>query len=129
MKTKNLFSHSSVYGMLGIALVGLIAVAGCVVEPDGRAYVAPVVVEPAPVVVESDLVYYPDYEIYFDPVAHVYWHSERGVWISGPAPIGVSVDVLLGSASVHTGFRGSPELHHADVIRRYPHGWRPEGRR
>jgi len=43
--------------VLGGALLGILALTGCVVEPDGRAYVAPVVVAPAVVEVAPQPVY------------------------------------------------------------------------
>jgi len=128
MKAKSIFTSCLTTGTLGIAVLGLLALAGCD-EPEPRPYPRPVVVEPGPVIVENDLIYYPDYEVYYDPFARVYWHAERGVWVSGPAPVGVSVEVLRGAPFVHTGFHESPELHHAEIVRRYPHGWRPDGRR
>jgi len=111
-----------------VAFIGVLA--GCVVEPvGGRAYVAaPVVVVDQPVGIEGGLIYYPDYEVYFDPGARIYWYARGGAWIRGPRPEGISVDVLLASPHVRMDFRDSPANHHAEVVRRYPHGWRPRER-
>lgn len=78
--------------------------------------------------VEEGLVYYPNYEMYFDPVARVYWYPRGGGWVTGPSPVGVSVDVLLASPSVRMNFRDSPANHHGEVIRQYPRDWRPAER-
>jgi hypothetical protein len=125
MKPKNIFFSARLLfcAFLG-ALVGVFA--GCVVEP---AYVAPapVVVQPD-VGIEGGLVYYPDYEVYYDPGLRVYWYNRGGVWVNGAAPPGISVDVLLRSPSVRMDFRDSPANHHAEIARRYPHGWRPAER-
>jgi len=129
MKTKTVSFNYSLHCVAGLACLGLLAVAGCVVEPDGRVYAAPIVVAPAPVVVvESDLIYYPGYEVYYDPGARLYWYSRGGAWVTDRAPPGISVDVLLASPSIHTGFRDSPQNHHADIVRQYPRNWRPNGR-
>ena len=86
-----------------------------------------VVAQPAVVVDTSAMVYYPTYEVYFDPGAQVYWHSDRGHWVSGGAPEGVSVAVLQGSPSARVDFHGSPESHHAVVAQQYPRNWKPQG--
>jgi hypothetical protein len=74
--------------------------------------------------VEGGLIYYPDYEVYYDPGAQIFWYPQGGVWITGPRPPGISVDVIFASPHVRMDFRDSPALHHAEVVRRYPRGWR-----
>jgi hypothetical protein len=121
-----MFRHRRVRCALGLAL--LVTLAGCIVEPvGGRAYVAGPVVQ-GPVVVQEGLIYYPNYEVYFDPVARVYWYPRGGAWITGPSPVGVSIDVLLASPSVRMNFRDSPANHHSEIIRQYPRDWRPAER-
>jgi hypothetical protein len=126
MTTQNLFCSRSFRCLLSLALLGVLA--GCIIEPVGdRAYVAPVQVQ-ADVGIEGGLVYYPDYEVYFDPGTRAYWYNHGGAWVNGPAPEGISVDVLLRSPSVRMDFRDSPANHHAEIARRYPHGWKPAPR-
>jgi hypothetical protein len=71
------------------------------------------------------LVYYPDYEVYYDPGTQVYWHNDGGRWNQGPAPVGVSVNVLRSSPSARMNFHDSPANHHSAVVQQYPHGWKP----
>jgi hypothetical protein len=127
MTDKNLFRNRWVRCFLWVAFIG--ALAGCVVEPvGGTAYVAaPVVV--GSVGIEGGLIYYPDYEVYFDPGARVFWYNRGGVWVTGARPEGIAVNVLLASPHVRMNFRDSPANHHGEVLRRYPHGWRPDDRR
>jgi hypothetical protein len=154
MTNKNFTLHL-VLCTLGLALMALFA--GCIVQPvGGRAYApapvyyrrapapvyygpppatvyvpapAPAVVVQAPVAIQDGLIYYPSYEMYYDPGLQIYWYNQGGVWLSGPRPYGVSVDVLIGSPFVRLGFRGSPAGHHGDVVRMYPRNWQPPGRR
>jgi len=88
----------------------------------------PAVVVTQPEVVVADpvgLVYYPNYEVYYDPSTSVYWHADGGRWSSGPAPVGVTVDVLQRSPSARMNFHDSPANHHSVVVQKYPHGWKP----
>jgi len=99
---------------------------GCIVEPVPRR----VYVEPAPgtVLVADDYIYYPDYEVYYNPYTQLYWYTEGGAWVSGPIVPGITVDVLLRAPSVRLSFHDSVANHHAMVARRYPRGWRPPPR-
>jgi hypothetical protein len=129
MSDKNLSRNRWLRCALWVALIGTLA--GCVVEPvqPRRVYVAPPVVEvDQSVGIEGGLIYYPDYEVYYDPVVQVFWFPRGGVWVTGPRPPGIRVDVLLASPHVRMDFRDSPGNHHGEVVRRYPHGWRPERR-
>jgi len=128
MTTKEFFRHRPFCCALGVALAGIVA--GCIVEPvGGRAYVAgPVVQVQEPVVVDPAFVYYPSYEVYYEPSTRVYWYPRGSAWVTGPAPGGVSLDVLIASPSVRMDFRDSPANHHAQVIRQYPRDWQPPGR-
>jgi hypothetical protein len=135
-------------GKTGFALTTglLIAVTGCFSHADGQSIrfsipapvvvvsppavvvsppavvVAPPVVAVAPAVVvgEDDYVYYPSYGVYYNTSRHQYAYMDGGAWVSRPAPIGVSADVLLASPSVRMDFHDSPANHHADMARRYP---------
>src|SRR5579862_9446841 len=82
---------------------------------------------PTAVVVQDDYVYYPGYEVYYSRTRHHYFYSEGGVWVSRPAPPGVSVDVLFASPSVRVDFHDSPAFHHAEMVQRYPRNWAPSG--
>jgi hypothetical protein len=79
------------------------------------------------VVVQDDYVYYPGYEVYYSRTRHQYFYPEGGVWVSRPAPRGVSVDVLLASPSVVVDFHDSPASHHAEMVQKYPKNWAPSG--
>ena len=102
-----------------LGAVFLMTLTGCVAyvdrPPQGSVYVAPPVV-----VVQDDYIYYPDYEIYYSSSRHQYAYREGSVWVSRPAPRGVSVNVLLRSPSVKMNFHDSPANHHAEVVRQYP---------
>ncbi len=115
-------------GVLAAALLG--ALTGCpakpavvyVNSPAPSAPVSPPVVASAPLVVTTGLIYYPDYEVYYDPGVRVYWYMDGGHWVNGPRPGGISVDVLLHAPSAHMDFHDSPEAHHAQVVQKYPRG-------
>jgi len=92
------------------------------------AVVAPSVVVGAPVVVaEDNYVYYPSYGVYYNTSRHQYAYMDGGAWVSRPAPMGVSADVLLASPSVKMDFHDSPANHHEAMVRKYPKNYR-EGR-
>jgi hypothetical protein len=123
MKINNTFVPPRLRYALWFVLAAILA--GCIVEPlPGPAYVPPPGGEV--VGVEGGLIYYPDYEVYYDPAVRVFWFNRGGVWVTGPRPPGISVAVVFASPHVRMDFRDSPALHHAEVLRRYPHGWRPE---
>ncbi len=120
-----------------LAVVLLGALAACKPSAVNPPTVAPAAPAPAPatvyvdqptVVVPEGLIYYPDYEVYYDPGVHVYWYLDGGRWVSGPRPGGISVDVLLHAPSARMDFRDSPENHHAQVVQRYPRGGTPPDR-
>jgi len=90
--------------------------------PAAPAVVAPVLVEAAPPVVTAGLIYYPDYEVYYDPGVRIYWYMDGGRWVNGPRPGSVSVDVLLHAPTAQMSFRDSPENHHSQVVKQYPRG-------
>jgi hypothetical protein len=146
MNLKDIFDQSHFRSVVGIALgttfiVLLAALTGCPAQPPPASTVvvtapAPAAAQPAvvvqPVVVDQPMVedtagfiYYPNYEVYYDPVGRVYWHNDGGRWNSGPSPGTVSVDVLRASPSAHMNFHDSPENHHAQVVQQYPHDWHP----
>ena len=88
----------------------------------------PVVVAAPPVViVQDDYAYYPNYVIYYNRHRHQYAFLDGGVWVFAPTPMGVSVEVLLASPSVHMEFHDSPEHHHAAMLQKYPRNWKPTG--
>jgi hypothetical protein len=83
----------------------------------------PVVV--APVVTTDNYVYYPNYGVYYNNHRHQYHFLKGDVWMAQPAPAGVPVDVLMASPSVNMDFHDSPEKHHAEMLKKYPHNWKP----
>jgi hypothetical protein len=134
MNNKNTFLKTNLIGLaLGAAL--LVALTECrsfagglqigISVPVPVVVVAPpVVVVAPPVVIEDDYVYYPSYGVYYNSSRHQYAYMDGGVWVSRPAPIGVSVDVLMASPSVQMDFHDSPEKHHAMMIQKYPRDWK-----
>ena len=94
-------------------------------QPVGITVTPPVVVVPA--VVLENYVYYPNYGIYFNSRRHQYVYLKGDVWVTQPAPEGVSVEVLMASPSVNMDFHDSPERHHAEMLKKYPRDWKPSG--
>jgi hypothetical protein len=120
-KTKLFFNP----GKAGIVLnaVLLVTLAGCDRYVDGPG--AGITVASPAVVVQDDYVYYPSYGVYYSTSRRQYACLEGSVWVSQPAPRGVSVDVLLASPSVRMDFHDSPAQHHAAVVQKYPKNWKP----
>ena len=94
-------------------------------QPVGITVTPPVVVVPA--VVAENYVYYPNYGIYYNSHRHQYLYLKGDVWVTQPAPEGVSVEVLMASPSVNMDFHDSPERHHAEMLKKYPRDWKPSG--
>jgi hypothetical protein len=118
---KNIFA-SSKFAFVPLSAL-LLTLTGCVGYVRGpRVGIA---VEPAVFVAQDDYVYYPGYDVYYSTYRHQYAYMDGGVWISRPAPRGVSVSVLLASPSVRMDFHDSPANHHAEMVRRYPRNWAP----
>jgi hypothetical protein len=99
----------------------------------GNAAAQPVVVTvPPPVVavpavVSENYVYYPNYGVYYNSHRHQYVYLKGDVWVTQPAPEGVTAEVLMASPSVDMDFHDSPERHHAEMLKKYPHDWKPSG--
>jgi hypothetical protein len=113
----------------GFALgaVLLMALAKCVSNADAQSAVLTVntpVVVPS-VVVQDNYVYYPSYGVYYNSSRHQYAYMDGNAWVSRPAPLGVSAEVLLASPSVRMDFHDSPEKHHAEMLKQYPKNWAP----
>ena len=132
--------RSKIRFLIGIATLGVLT--GCVGYVEERPHRAavyaqpqtvyapapPVYVEPAPTVyVEDDYVYYPSYEVYYSGRTRLYSYREGTAWVTRPAPPRVSVNVLLGSPTVRTGFRDAPSGHHERMVKTYPKNWAPPG--
>ena len=83
----------------------------------------PVVVAPA--VVSENYVYYPNYGIYYNSHRHQYLYLKGDVWMTQPAPEGVTAEVLMASPSVDMDFHDSPERQHAEMLKKYPRDWKP----
>jgi hypothetical protein len=125
-------SHKAMRQRLAAGTVLLGALTGCVGYVDGPqqgdVYAQPPAVQvDAGVVVQDDYVYYPGYQVYYNSYRRQYAYQEEGVWVSRPAPRGVSVDVLLASPSVRMTFHDSPANHHAAIARQYPKHWAAAG--
>jgi hypothetical protein len=70
----------------------------------------------------DDYVYYPGSEVYYSPAHRYYMYYDRGAWVHRPEPPHVWVREAP-SVTIH--LQDSPERHHPEVIRQYPHNWRP----
>ena len=93
------------------------------VRPAPPAVVAPGVVE------QDTYAYYPRYGVYYNRKHHQYVYQRGERWVVAPTLEGVTPEVLMASPSVEMDFHDSPERHHAEVIRKYPKDWAPEGDR
>jgi hypothetical protein len=73
---------------------------------------------------QDDYDYYPGYEVYYARNRHEYVYRDGNNWVHSATYPRANAEVLLSSPSVRVDFRDSPERHHAEVVRRYPHDWR-----
>jgi hypothetical protein len=113
----------------GVALLATLA--GCVATPVAQnpRYGTR---SPAPVQVvqvyqqPDDFDYYPAYEVYYSRNRREYVYRDRGTWVRGPEPRGVSLSLMLASPAVRVDFHDSPDRHHENIVRTYPRHWRPE---
>jgi len=119
------FRACGIRSALAILLLG--ALTGCPATPAVVQVATPAPVPAAPAVavvaqpvVTAGLIYYPDYEVYYDPGVRVYWYIDGGRWVNGPRPGSVSVDILQHAPTAQMNFRDSPENHHAQVVQQYP---------
>jgi hypothetical protein len=137
---KHSFKPGKARFVLNTAL--LMALTGCIGYADAQGIritvPAPVIVVTPPVIVASPVVvtqdnyvYYPSYGVYYNTSRHQYAYMDGNAWVSRPAPMGVSADIVLASPSVKMDFHDSPSHHHADMVRKYPRdfkGDRPDQR-
>jgi hypothetical protein len=109
--------------VFSLAVTATLLGSACIYEnPHGRVGYR----EPAPVVVmvQDDYVYYPEYEVYYSNSRHQYGYRDGNAWAWRPAPVNVSLNVMLSSPSVRMDFHDSPELHHSAVVKSYPRNWK-----
>ena len=115
-----------------LAISAFLTLTGCVkqqnYQPPGSAEPPAAVAAPSQVVVDDDYVYYPEYEVYYSNRRHLYGYRDGSSWAWRPSPPRVDVDLLLRSPNVHLDFHDSPDRHHSEVVRRYPHNWKPSGK-
>lgn len=74
----------------------------------------------------DDYEYYPGYEVYYSPAHRYYYYRDGRSWVRRQTPPRAWAQ---GSPSVHVHFNDAPERHHAEIVRQYPHNWRPAGSR
>ncbi|HTL66649.1 MAG TPA: hypothetical protein VL200_03215 [Lacunisphaera sp.] len=72
----------------------------------------------------DDYDYYPGYEVYYSRRHHYYYYQDGHAWVRRPTP----PRTFVPGPSVRMDFHDAPERHHAEVVRRYPHDWRPDRR-
>jgi len=116
-------THQVGFVLGAVLLAGLTTGVGTAAAQSIGITVTPPVV--APVVISEDYVYYPNYGVYYNSHRHQYHYLKDNVWVTQPAPEGVSAEVLLASPSVNMEFHDSPEKHHAEMLKRYPRNWKP----
>jgi len=75
----------------------------------------------------DDYVYYPQYEVYYVPTRkeYVYYDSSTATWVRTTAPTRVWAKDIADAPYVKMDFHDAPEVHHLDVVRRYPQTWVP----
>ena len=96
-------------------------------SPTAVAAAQPVIQAPADALDDYD--YFPGYETYYSRNRHEYVYRDNNAWVRRPQPRGISADILLAAPSVRLDFHDSPERHHDNVVRSYPHDWkRPEAK-
>jgi hypothetical protein len=131
VNNKNRFLNISRIGfvsgaMLVAALTGYSGNAGA--QSVGITVTPPPIVAP-PVVVEDNYLYYPGYGIYFNSGRHQYAYLQGDSWVTAPAPVGVSLEVLQASPSVKMDWHDGPEHHHKEMQEKYPKNWSSPGGR
>jgi hypothetical protein len=70
-------------------------------------------------------IYYPDSEVYYDPGQRIFVYRDHDRWIRNSAPPRYWD---RNGISVRLSFNDSPWNHHHEVMRQYPHRWRPDRR-
>ena len=127
---QKLFSSTRGLGLsVCAALLSLsVGCVGYVERPQGRSARVTRTVVAGPVFIEQDdYVYYPSYQVYYGSRSHQYYYQDGPSWVARPAPLNLSVSVLLASPSVTMDFHDGPSAHHAQVIRTYPRTWTKSG--
>ena len=97
-------------GTMGLVIATPPAVAGDVIVHIG-------VGAPAPQPVVYQYVYYPEAEVYYVPETRVYWWSNGGTWVSGPA---VPSGIVLGASTTLRVDASEPWHHHEVIVQKYP---------
>lgn len=108
----------------GLALVVLLA--GCANTPRWGGWST----RPTQAQIESGLrqldiyVYYPRYQVYFNPARDQYTFQDQGRWVTRATPHwGTPAELLELTPSVAMRFDDAPEGHHVAVSRLYPSDW------
>lgn len=102
-----------------VALCGL-ALGGCYSKSESHAFTG---IEGDRI--GDDYVYYPQYEVYYSPARRVYYYRDTNGWVTRAEPASAWARELPNSPSVRMKFTDSPEGHHVDTVRQYPHDWTP----
>jgi hypothetical protein len=71
---------------------------------------------------QDDYIYYPAAEVYYSPVRQEYTYREGTRWMTRRER---PQYLNTGQFSVQVQIGDSPQRHHADIQRRYPHSWQP----
>jgi hypothetical protein len=79
----------------------------------------------APAVIPDDYIYYPNYGVYYNSRQHLYLYLKGDVWVTRPAPEGVTAKALQTSPWVKMDFHDPPARHHAEMLKKYPWDWKP----
>ncbi len=106
--------------LCGIAIAGIAGFAATTtpVLADGIVIHIGADIAPTPNPVVYHYMYYPDQEAYYVPETHLYWWSNNGTWVSGPA---MPTGIVLGASVKLDVDAQNPWQHHAEIVKRYPH--------
>jgi hypothetical protein len=81
------------------------------------------------VAIEDTYLYYPDYEIYYNPARRQYVFFDGRSWIASPVPPRDYARGLRRAPHVEIYLQDSPEYYHREVVRDYPRRWRQQRQR
>ncbi len=101
--------------LLSAALCGLL-LGACVASGPGYSGSATAVIG------EDDYDYYPGSEVYYSPAHRYYYYRDGSAWVHRTDPPRAWA---RGNPSVRIHLHDAPERHHTDIVKQYPHTWRP----
>ncbi|MES1195074.1 MAG: hypothetical protein ABUL65_04205 [Opitutus sp.] len=118
------FRFSNPAGLtLGLAVLALLA--GCASSSWSGSFRRPTPAQEQAALGRLDrYVYFPGYQVYFNPARGQYTYRDGQAWItSRDLPPDLSLELLEDSPSVAMNFDDAPARHHAAVVQIYPRNW------